>query len=333
VAIKENISFSTPGISSHIVRQAIAWRIKLESGENDSNSLLACQQWREISPEHEIVWCRLDDMQSTFDQAAQQSPKLAKPVLLKTAHERHHVNRRQALRTITGSALGLATLGFLGQQQGVVELVRADYSAFREPSEYTLTDTSRVWLNAHSNIKVEFTQAVLKIELLRGEMQFTSAPEHQPIEVNTSQGILTLSDSTFWVRQAKQFSLLQVNSGSVMVKSHHTGQTITAQQGGLYRLDSHSIQPLDSRLFDYSSWVGGVFYVSNMPLKSFLKELSHYSFGSLNCDSILDSALISGVYQLNNIDLIMETVALSLQSKIRHIGPWWAQIKPKSIIN
>jgi len=311
-----------------IVRQAIAWHIRLNS-TSTAPEFAACEHWRQSDPSHEVAWQRLQRMDSTFDQAANSAGSLAHATLLQTNNDCQQISRRQALKTMAGSAFSICAIGWLAYDQGAVHRLRADYSTVsNQRNSYTLQDHSQLWLNSDSAVQLNFTSEKRTLELTRGEIHLTAAYDSRPLQVAVPQGLISATNDQFVVRNASDHSLLQVVSGRVVIEQPQTKITTVVQAGELYQFNHNEIKQLDSTMFDYSSWVDGIFSVRDMPLKQLLAELSHYRAGYVRCDSSLDNHLVSGVYQLHDTDLILQILARSTNAQVRYLSRWWAQIMP-----
>lgn len=326
----EYIKISLPDST---IRQAIAWRIRLESARQNiettyEKELLACKNWRARDAMHELAWQRLEKIDSNFHTLSHNAPKLAQSTLLKTDSDCQHINRRQALRVFAGSALSLSAIGLISHQQGLFNRIHADYSTNTQASQYTLEDNSQAWLNSKTSIELDFNHTHRSVKLIEGEMQLTVATDPRPLLAITHHGLFTTSNAQFLLRNEKNHSLLQVTSGRVMIQETRNNRITQAVAGNTYRINHQNMEQLNNQVFDYSSWIDGIFSVRNMPLKEFLLELSRYHTGFLRCDPSLNQHLISGIYQLHNTDLIIRTLALSAQGEVRYRTRWWAEISP-----
>lgn len=317
-------------IDEATVRRAIAWRIRLDSGAATAQEILACEQWRQSDAQHERAWQRLELMEAPLKQAAQQAPKLARQTLVLSSGP--NISRRQALRTLGGTALGVAGVSMLAQQRGLFEHIEADYSSAGQSSQYQLSDNSQLWLNRYSAVKVDFDTDKRAIELRRGEIHIASAKDPRPLQVDLPQAQLSSLDASFTVRHGKDFSLLQVAKGQLSLRHKQSQQLSRLLAGQALRLDALGTQPLDAQRFDYSSWIDGVLAVREIPLKNLLGELSRYRSGFLRCDPALENFRVSGVFQLRDTDTILETLARSSGAKLRYITPWWVNMTPQQSV-
>lgn len=314
-------------IDETIVHQAINWHIQIESSENPLSTINACKQWRAQNPDHELAWQRLSHINATFS-GAHKMTKVVTQTLLKTDVDYQDVSRRQAIKRFAGSALAVGAIGLLVQRQGALEFIQADYSATGDARFHTLADNSELWLNRDSTVEVDFSPLKRHVVLTRGEMKLSIAQARSPLHITFPFGTLSTASSSVFVRHSDDHAIVQVLDGNALMLPQGTNNRLTVEAGTVYKLKNGQVQSLDATTFDYTSWVDGIFSVRNLPLKSFLVELSRYYPGYLKCDNSLNNHLISGVYQLNNIDSILKTIALSAGAKVRYLTRWWANITP-----
>jgi len=330
--MKTDIKNNHSPLADSVVRQAIIWRIRLDTSK-DVADLSACEYWRSTDPTHELAWQRLEHIESTFHSVANRAPKQLHSTLLKIDNDCKNINRRKALKIMAGSALSISAISGLTYQQGILDKIRADYyTANGERSSYTLQDNSLVWLNSDSAIKLNFNSKKRLLHLTRGEMNLNAAADPRPFQVAVPQGLLTAKNSQFLVRNASDHTLLQVVNGRVTMQPKQSETFTEALAGQVYKITYSGITLLNEHIFDYSSWIDDIFSVRDMPLKALLAELSRYRSGYLRCDSSLNNFLISGVFQLRDTDLILQTLARSVQAKVRYLTPWWAEITPISVV-
>lgn len=319
-----------PSLPDQIVQQAIAWRICFESGKAKSKDLDKHQRWRLVDPMHELAWQRIEHLESTFTAATKHSATIVHSTLKKTDHDIQSINRRQALKKIAGTALGLASVSWLADKQGAWQYLNADYATTNQRQLFTLADNSQLWLNRNSTVELDFNDQKRQIHLTRGEMQYTAATTNtQPLQVKLNQGMLISESKQFFVRHEDDHVLVKVMQGSITVQQTNsllTNQIITA--GELFKITPNAMQQLDNQIFDYSSWTAALLSVRNMPIKHFLAELSRYHRGFVKCAPSLDDYLVSGVFQLNDTDLILTTLARTTRAKVHYMTRWWAEIRP-----
>ncbi|MFY8325217.1 FecR domain-containing protein [Pseudoalteromonas sp. ZZD1] len=316
-------------IPDHIVKQAIAWRICLESGNVQPKELDDYQHWRKADPMHELAWQRLEMMESTFTQVGEQNTGIVHATLNRTDHDIQSMSRRQALKRIAGTTFALASVSWLADKQGAWQYLNADFATTHQRELFTLADNSQLWLNNNSTVELDFNDNHQQIHLTQGEMQYTSSGESGRLQVKLAHGTLISDSKQFFVRHEADHALVKVMQGSIRVNNRNNLENNRIMHaGGLYKVTAKSIQPLDNHIFDYSSWTEGLLLVRNMPIKHFIAELSRYHRGFIKSAQSLDDYLVSGVFQLNDTNLILTTVARSARANVNYMTRWWAQISP-----
>jgi len=322
------MSTSESTLPENIVRQAIAWQIRLESEQAADSDRLACECWRQSDPQHELAWQRLQRMNATFEQVASKAPSLAKPALLQTDVDCRRMGRRQAMRTLGGTAFSVAALALLADQQGLYQRLQADYSRGADAGQYRLSDNSQLWLNSHSAVELDFNRRQRALLLSRGEMHLVSSDDPRPLQVRSNGQLFSADNARFTLRHQGDQSLLHVVQGNVLIESEQADVLGQAHAGQALLVNQQRVSELDTRRFDYSSWVDGLLAVRAMPLGDLLQELRRYRSGVLRCHPSLQQHPVSGVFQLQDSDLILQTLARSAGAEVVYRTRWWAQIEP-----
>lgn len=87
-----------------------------------------------------------------------------------------------------------------------------------EQKPYTLSDGSVVWLNTNSKLRVSFSPAKRKIELLQGEVHFKVAKNKQrPFEVYVGERLVRAVGTAFSVYKVNDAIKVLVNEGRVEI--------------------------------------------------------------------------------------------------------------------
>lgn len=319
-----------PRVPQHIVREAIAWRIRLEAQGSHADMLSACQRWRDEDPRHELAWQRLAQLDQPFQALGARAPALTHATLARTDADRQRISRRRALGVMASSVLGLSCAGLLLHEQGVIARLNADYATrVGERSQITLEDNSQLWLNTDTSLRLQFTPQARRLLLTRGEIHLSSTPAPHALTVAVPQALFAAQGARFLVRRDDDHALLQVQEGQVLIQPRHARNSLQAQAGELYRVTGQGALRLDNPPFDYSAWIDGVLSARNMPLPALLDEVSRYRPGIVRCDPRLNDFLASGVYQLHDTDLILQTLAHSAGARLRYRTRWWAELVPQ----
>jgi len=318
-------------IPESVVRQAIAWRVRLDSECADEEDYQACSCWRDSDPLNEQAWQRLENMESGLRRMAEQAPCLVKKTIIQTDAECRRIGRRKALKMVGSGLSGVAGLALLAQQQGVWQQLNADFNTAGQRQAFTLQDSSRLWLNRNSSVELDFSSQQRSLLLTRGEINLQAAGDAlRPVSVQLSVAQLQTYDAHFTLRLDGGKPLLHVQDGTVQVSpQQYAVQTLVA--GDAVHVTESGMIALDSREFDYSSWTDGLLVARGMPMQQFCDELQRYHSGLIRMHPSLKQHPVSGVYQLQDTHLVLQLLARSAGAELIYRSRWWADIRPASL--
>lgn len=144
--------------------------------------------------------------------------------------------------------------------------------------QLTLSDGTRVWLNADSKITYpdNFSGVTRTVEL-QGEAYFdVSRDEQHPFIVKTGQFTTTVLGTEFNIRQYKnEAPCITLIKGSVSVKAGNQsviltpGQSATVSSAGQLVVADVDVQPI-------TCWRDGEFYFDNIQLKDIMPEIGRW---------------------------------------------------------
>ena len=98
------------------------------------------------------------------------------------------------------------------------------------------------------------------------------------------------------------------------------------QAGSEYLIDARSAQLQVSPGLYASGWARGALVARQMSLQDLAGELSRYRHGWLNCDPAVAQLRVSGVFQLEHIDLALDSLSQSLAVRIERRTRFWTRI-------
>lgn len=294
----------------------------------------ACARWRAADPQHEQAWQRALQVSSKFDRLP---PSLA----VATFSGANRNGRRQAIKTL---ALLLAAVpaGWMAWRSPAALVLRADYStAIGERTDITLADGSRVYLNSGSAIDVSFDQTQRTVHLLAGEILVETAPDrgieqavadqlsYRPFAVETAQGRITALGTRFMVRQVEQLSRVALFSGQVEIRPARLApadRALLLSAGQQTHFSAQSVDAVQPLAQNTDSWIQGKLYASNMRLDDFLAELGRYRHGILRCEPDIAMLRISGVFQLRDIEQVLQSLPNALPVDVRYRTRYWVTL-------
>lgn len=301
-----------------VVEQAIAWRVRLASGEVVAD---ACQRWRAQHPEHELAWQRLEALDGRF---AAIPAALGHATL---AAARHDPRRRRALKALglLAAAGGAGLLGVSGIQPLQPWLANLR-TGVGERRTLTLPEGARLHINAGSALDLSAEHRLLR--LYQGEILLdTGVQPSEPVwRLDTGFGSLRSAGARLLLRQREADMLLAVYAGAVELQPAG-GRAHRLEQGWQATFDARGVgaaQPAES---ERSSWVDGVLVARDMRLDQFVAELERQRHGVLRCDPAVAGLRISGVFPLDDSERALAAVERTLPVRVLYRTRWWVTLQ------
>lgn len=310
------------GPNEQVVRQAIHWMLRLR-GSGDAELQRACEHWRGQDADHELAWQRVQQLDRELGVAMPGAG-------LVLDNARAGLRRRQALKLLTGAAVGGAAL-WLTRDIMPWERLTADLAtATGERRGLALADGSQLQLNTDSAVDIRFDSQQRLIELRRGEILVSSAIQATPLHVVTAHGRVETRAARFVLRQGKAASRLSVLQGSVALTPSNGLSKQVVEAGQNVDLTREGIRTVEKLDLEAGAWVDGLIVTRDMRLADFLAEVSRYRHGRLACaDSIRDLRL-SGVFRLDDTDKLLSLLPRTLPVHLHYRTRWWVTVQARA---
>ncbi|MCC7646124.1 MULTISPECIES: FecR domain-containing protein [unclassified Janthinobacterium] len=304
-----------PPLSRKVARQAVEWYLLEQSGQATPDDLAAIAQWRARDPEHARAWNRVQQVSQT---AGLLPPELAVPVLRRP-------QRRVAVQVLL--ALMAAPAAWLLVRHDML----ADYrSGVGERREVSLPDGGTVVLNTDSAVDVAYGAGERRLTLRRGEVLVQTRPGHadsRPFIVATCHGRIRALGTRFIVRVDDDGSRVTVLEHAVEITPRAPSATVrTLVAGQQSRFDAnHAGLPAPAPL-QADAWARGMLAVLDMRLDTFAAELSRYRPGLLRVEPQVAGLRLSGAFQLDDTDAVLDSLARMLPVDVLYRTPYWVTI-------
>lgn len=313
-------------IDRAVAREAAQWLASLYE-EQTPEDMAACARWRAADPEHERAWQRAQHINQKFGivPSAVALPALGRKV---------RVDRRRAVRAL----LLLMTAGpvaYVSYRYASWSEMNADYrTAKGEHKEIQLADGTRVHLGTGSSIDVVFDGAQRLVRLHAGEIEVTTGsddghPSYRPFIVQTAHGHIRALGTRFVVRKDDGATTTRVSvlEHAVEIRPQAANDKLIVLNAGQQTRFSESgfdvIEQVDPHVAD---WTRGVLFASKMRLDDFAAELNRYRPGLLRCDPSVASLRITGAFQLDNTDNILNALPDTLPVEVLYRTRYWVTI-------
>lgn len=321
--IRDTTSAAGPQ-QTQLVDEAVKWLVLMHSGRFNEADAQRCAHWRRQSPEHQRIWESVEKLNRQFDSVP---VPLAMPVLNRP---RVSENRRMMIKTVA-LAVTVPSAMWLGYRAVPWDSLNAQYrTGTGERRDVALADGSQLSLNTSSAVDVAFDARERLVLQRAGEIHIQTAHDPQagarPFVVRTQQGSLQALGTRFIVRCTPDRTRLTVLEGAVQVQPLHASQTHIVPTGQALDFSADTFGAKVPALPGAGQWVQGVLYAEQMRLVDFVAELGRYRPGILRCDSSVADIPVSGAFQLNNTDRILEALAQTLPVQIQFRTRYWVTV-------
>ncbi|HDY97405.1 MAG TPA: DUF4880 domain-containing protein [Pseudomonas sabulinigri] len=310
-----------------VVRTAIQWRLKLDSAEDKALVNARIQRWCQQQPNNALAWQRLGGLQQEFDGYAAALPRrdITIPVLQRAGAD---LQRRKALKLLMlAVAVGGPGSWLIAQQPGIA----ADYAAGTgDRRRITLADGTQLLLNTRSAVDVRFSATERLLVLREGEVQINSTADPSslrasPLRVQCQHGLCETLGARFVLRDQGDHSELLVQQGEIEVTSR-SGQRLIASHGEHYALRHQRIDPIAAQRIDPTAWTRGMLVVNDIRLGDFVQELARYRSGIIGCDPAVAGLRLSGVFQLDQPEALLDNLSRTLPVSIVSRSRFWVRV-------
>jgi transmembrane sensor len=189
---------------------------------------------------------------------------------------------------------------------------------------FTLSDGTRVELNANTSITVENGRTERRVHLANGEAFFVvSKDKSRPFTVDTPAGSVRVTGTIFNVltESTSQLDVIVVE-GSVQVRPDDAaGGPTTLAAGGVLKAENGSLSiktlsPAD--VDDALAWRQGQIVCKAMPVSEALARFAHYHGRVMEVTAGAGARRCGGVYSLGNVDEFLDYLASGLNLRVTH---------------
>ncbi|MCU0120024.1 FecR domain-containing protein [Pseudomonas sp. B2M1-30] len=318
-------------LSHASLEQAAQWYVQLHDEQVADHERLRWQAWLAQSAEHQEAWRYVERVGQRF--APLQGENEAHAVSHTLRSSRTSISRRQSLKGL----LILAATGLSGwvawrstPLPDAVERLSADLSTDTgETREATLSDGSRIWLNALSALNVRFDTTQRLLQLRVGEVLIETAKDAgRAFLVDTAHGRMQALGTRFSVRQDDRQTWLNVYEGAVQVRNRRDQVEVVAAGRQLVFSADHLGDATPANP-SREAWRQGLLLADNLPLGELIEELSHYRPGHLHCDPAVAALPVMGSFPLRDSDQALRLLEAALPIRVNKTLGWWVNVGPK----
>ena len=321
---RDSVTPSEAPLDRRVAREAARWLMRLGSGRATAADVRAFNQWRTGNSEHERAWQRAQALNRAFD-------LIPADVGMATLGRPATQSRRTAVKTLL-ALLVVSPVAWSTWNAPPVVRWRADYrTAVGERREITLADGSRVVLNTATALDERLSETDHALWLREGEIYVHVSPQLTPaLYIETRLGTVYADASArFAVRLNAQQCMVSVAAGEVQVlpaRGETRGVRLSAAQQAVF--DARTVYPREPMDLQGPEWLRGTLHADSMRLDAFVAELARYRPGIVRCDPAVADLRISGTFQLNNIDGVLQALPALLPVHVNYRTSYWVTLGP-----
>ncbi|WP_166220756.1 FecR domain-containing protein [Pseudomonas atagonensis] len=316
-------------LSHASLEQAAQWYVQLHDEQVAEHERLSWQAWLAQSPEHQDAWRYVERVGQRFAPLQNDNESHAISHTLRNT-ARASFSRRQSLKgLLILAATGLSGLA-VWRGSPLVKRLSADLSTGTgETRETTLSDGSRIWLNALSALNVRFDATQRLLQLRAGEVLIDTAKDAtRRFVVATEQGQMRALGTRFSVCQNDRNTLLNVYQGAVEVRNLQ-GQTQVVQAGQQLAFSGSRLGIATAASPSREAWRQGLLLADNLPLGELIEELGRYRPGHLHCDPEVAQVPVMGSFPLRDTDQALRLLEAALPIRVDKTFDWWVSVGPR----
>lgn len=302
---------------------AAKWFSRQRSGACDARERQAFADWLAEDPAHASAYRQIEQLWSDLDQ-------LRRPAIAPRRGSSLPW-RGLAAASVFCAALLLAN-DFSGGRLADPQQVQS--TAPGEQREVTLVDGTRVFLAAHSTLRVDYSEGWRDVRLLRGEAYFEVTHDaDRPFRVTAGESRVRVLGTGFDVHREGDGLTVAVRHGKVALQAQLAApgeQTLTA--GDRARLSSGAEEAQVDRVpvAAIAAWRDGMLAFRNQPLGALVDELSQYRAAPIRLgDQRLADKPISGNVRLARPDDFLAALPVLLDVRVQRKADGSAVILPR----
>ena len=301
-----NASFPSPNHAAE--EMAALWAARLDGSELSASDRTELNAWLAADPSHRALlssYCQFSadlekPLAALVEAGAVQVPSFTPPPPVRSRWKLFTGS------TIAAMAAAIMFAIWIAQPQTEFDQIA---TAIAQRQSVTLSDGTRVDLNAHTRIEVAISASERRVRLAAGEAFFAVQKDPaRPFIIETPAGSVRVTGTTFNVRTDEAAALeVTVLEGSVQVRTVEAGATagppvILHPGNKLSRTsDGVSVETLPAAALDDAvAWRRGQIVFNGVPLHTALARLAHYHGRPMTVSGASANLLVGGRYSLDD---------------------------------
>jgi transmembrane sensor len=314
-----NSTRTLPPVDSASDEQASLWAARLEGGTLEAADRIALDTWLATKPAHRALLSHYCQFSADLEQWL---PSLVSSGAVKIPAPASPSRRRRSFSwlTLAGGTLAAAAADALfftlSPSAPAIETLATSVA---QRQSYTLSDGTRVELNAQTSLRVENTRDERRVRLASGEAYFAVAKDPlRPFIVETPTGSVRVTGTVFNVRTDKTSELeVTVAEGSVQVRPMDSPTSGPRQPSSLTAREhltttSGSVTRVtltDAGVADALAWRQGKIVFDKTPLRVALARFAQYHGRGITVTSAAENLRITSLFSLDDLNGFLDMLA------------------------
>lgn len=311
------------------LHEAAAWRLRLtESGQRTTPDF---QTWLR-EPENQKAWDELSRAWNFFDDVAQTPEMTAARETALDAATPIRANRPMRLRRFAGAIAATLLIGIVAGASHWWLSRPDDYrTTIGERRVVTLSDGSKLSLDANSEVTVRYGKHDRSLHLLKGQARFDVAHDKQrPFSVIAGNQKVIATGTAFNIDMAGPKVLVTLIEGHVVVlkndgssSTEEWSRAVELRAGQQLRTaPTAAPQIAPANIQRVTAWTSGQLMFDDEPLASVVERVNRYGGTQIViADSRVGDMKISGVFNAGDALGFVEIVTHYLPVKAVSEGP------------
>jgi transmembrane sensor len=308
-------------ISPDVLREAAAWFASLADASVSEADEQRWRSWLAAHPDHGRAWRRVEEVMGQLTPIAHAGGPVRNAL----------AEPRRGRRKFLGGALGILAVAGVGaavlqlpwqQWRTDAGMRRADYhTAMGKVAMTTLPDGTRVWLGSRGVLDMDYTRALRRLHLYRGDLLVETAADRdgsaRPFVVDTPHGRLRALGTRFAVRADPGESRVDVFEGAIeLTPARSSAPAHVVHAGEQSTFNSDAMLTVGRASVLREAWSQGMLMADRMRLDELVAELARWHPTRIECDPAVAGLQVVGAYPLQDPDRILAALAGSLPIRV-----------------
>lgn len=305
--------------------EALSWFVKINSGEASDEDYKAHQAWLNARDQNireyaklDMVWSDLDVIEDPRNKSVRSDTALAGSTL---------ISRRGF---IVGGAIAASVAAIIAVTV-VPAFLSNDYStSVGEQRNITLADGSRIMLDADTALKLEFTESERRLRLVRGRAFFDVAKDKsRAFIVEAFGGSVTALGTRFTVHLWDEDVTVSVEESAVAVIAPNKESVDVSEKHTVSYDENNLTQVTVDNKGAGADWRNGKLLFEDQPLRQVVADINRYRSGVIYItDDTLFELRVSGIFDINNLDGVLDAIQYSLPVQTMQLTPYVILLRP-----